>query len=51
MITDAPWYVLNAALGQDLQITTVKEEIHRFSTQYREIHHVSSTSDGIVVSI
>jgi hypothetical protein len=35
MITDAPWYVPNMVLRQDLQITSVKEEIHRFSTQYR----------------
>jgi hypothetical protein len=36
MITDAPWYVPNMVLSQDLQITSVKEEIHRFSTQYRD---------------
>jgi hypothetical protein len=30
MITDAPWYVPNTVLPQDLQITSVKEEIHRF---------------------
>jgi hypothetical protein len=36
MITDAPWYVPNMALRQDLQITSVKEEIHRFSTQCRD---------------
>jgi hypothetical protein len=35
MITDAPWYVPNMVLRQDLQITSVKEEIRRFSTQYR----------------
>jgi hypothetical protein len=29
-ITDAPWYVPNMVLRQDLQITSVKEEIHRF---------------------
>jgi hypothetical protein len=33
MITDA--YVPNMVLQQDLQITLVKEEIYRFSTQYR----------------
>jgi hypothetical protein len=33
MITDAPWYMV---LQQDLQNTSVKEEIHRFSTQYRD---------------
>jgi hypothetical protein len=35
MITDAPWYVPNIILRQDLQITSAKEEIRRFSTQYR----------------
>jgi hypothetical protein len=35
MITYAPWYVPNTVLRQDLQITSVKEEIHIFSTQYR----------------
>jgi hypothetical protein len=30
MITDAPWYVPNMVLRQDLQITSVKVEIHRF---------------------
>jgi hypothetical protein len=30
MITDAPWYVPNSVLRQDLTITPVKEEIHRF---------------------
>jgi hypothetical protein len=34
MITDAPWYVPNMVLQQDLQITSVKDEIHIFSTQY-----------------
>jgi hypothetical protein len=36
MITYAPWYVPNMVLRQDLQITSVKEEIHRFRTQYRD---------------
>jgi hypothetical protein len=36
VITDAPWYVPNMVLRQDLQITSVKEEIQRFSTQYRD---------------
>jgi hypothetical protein len=36
MITDAPWYVPNTVLRQDLQITSVKEEIRRFNTQYRD---------------
>jgi hypothetical protein len=36
MITDAPWYVPNMVLRQDLQITSVEEEIHRISTQYKD---------------
>jgi hypothetical protein len=36
MITDAPWYLPNMVLRQDLQITSVKEGIRRFSTQYRD---------------
>jgi hypothetical protein len=34
MIADAPWYVLNVILRQDLQIPSVKQEIQRFSIQY-----------------
>jgi hypothetical protein len=34
MITDAPRYVPNVILRQDLQIPSVKEEIRRFSIQY-----------------
>jgi hypothetical protein len=37
MIADAPWYVPNIVLRQGLQITSVKEEIHRFNTQYRDL--------------
>jgi hypothetical protein len=36
MITDAPWYVLNMIFRQDLQIASIKQEIHRFSTHYRD---------------
>jgi hypothetical protein len=35
MITDGSWYVPNMVLRQDFQITSVKVEIHRFITQYR----------------
>jgi hypothetical protein len=34
MIVDAPWYVLNTVIGRDLQIPTIKEEIHSYSSQY-----------------
>jgi hypothetical protein len=34
MIVDAPWYVPNTVIRRDLQTPTVKEEIHRYSSQY-----------------
>jgi hypothetical protein len=34
MLTDAPWYVPNVILRQDLQTPSVKEEIRPFSSQY-----------------
>jgi hypothetical protein len=34
MIVDAPWYVPNTVIRRVLQIPTVKEEIHRYSSQY-----------------
>jgi hypothetical protein len=34
MIVDAPWYVPNMVIPRDLQKPTVKEEIHRYSSQY-----------------
>jgi hypothetical protein len=34
LIVDAPWYVSNSAIRNDLQIPTVKEEISRFSSHY-----------------
>jgi hypothetical protein len=34
MIVDAPWYVPNTIIRRDLQITTVKEEIRRYSSQH-----------------
>jgi hypothetical protein len=35
MIVDAPRYVPNTVIRRDLQIPTVKEEIRRYSSQYR----------------
>jgi hypothetical protein len=35
MIVDAPWYVPNTVIQRDLQTPTVKEEIRRYSSQYR----------------
>jgi hypothetical protein len=34
MIVDTPWYVPNTVVRSDLQIPTVKEEIHRYNSQY-----------------
>jgi hypothetical protein len=34
IITDAPWYVLNAIIQKDLQIPTIRHEISRYSYQY-----------------
>jgi hypothetical protein len=34
IIVDAPWYVPNNHIRQDLQMTSVKEEIRRYSNQY-----------------
>jgi hypothetical protein len=34
MIVDKPWYMPNMVIQRDLQTPTVKEEIHRYSSQY-----------------
>jgi hypothetical protein len=34
LIVDAPWYVSNSVIRNDLQIPTIKEEISRFSSHY-----------------
>jgi hypothetical protein len=34
MIVNAPWYLPNTVIRRDLQISTVKEEIRRYSSQY-----------------
>jgi hypothetical protein len=34
IIVDAPWYVANNHIRRDLQLTSVKEEIRRYSSQY-----------------
>jgi hypothetical protein len=34
LIVDAPWYVSNSIIRNDLRIPTVKEEISRFSSHY-----------------
>jgi hypothetical protein len=52
MITDAPWYVPNMVLWQDLQITSVKEEIRRFRTHYRDriYTHLNNLTVHLTVS-
>jgi hypothetical protein len=49
MITDAPWYMSNMVLRQDFQITSVIEEIHRLSTQYRD--HLYTHSNNLTVHL
>jgi hypothetical protein len=46
MIADAPWYVPNVILRQDLQIPG-KEEIRRFSIQYSSRLHTHPNSLGV----
>jgi hypothetical protein len=49
MIVDAPWYVPNTAIQRDLQIPTVKEEIHRYSSQYSA--HLSAHPNDLTVNL
>jgi hypothetical protein len=49
MIVDAPGYVLNTVIRRDLQTPTVKEEIRRYSSQYRA--RLSSHPNGLVVNL
>jgi hypothetical protein len=49
MIVDAIWYVSKSAIWRDLQIPTVKEEIHRYSSQYRRLS--AHPNDQIVNNI
>jgi hypothetical protein len=36
MVTNAPWYVPNHALHTDLQMPTIREEITRLSSNYKD---------------
>lgn len=41
LVVDAPWYVPNTRIAEDLHIPTIKEEIQRFSVNYcarTEVH-------------
>jgi hypothetical protein len=49
MIVGAPWYVPNADIRRDLQKTTVKEEIRRYSSQYSAL--LSAHPNGLVVNV
>jgi hypothetical protein len=49
MIVDAPWYVLNTVIRNDLQTPTVKEEIRRYSSQYSA--HLSAHPNDLIVNL
>jgi hypothetical protein len=47
IIIDAPWYVPNNHIHRDLQMTSVKEEIRRYSNQY-SAHFSTHPNDQIL---
>jgi hypothetical protein len=49
MIVDEPWYVPNTVIRRDLQIPTVKEEIHRYSSQYSA--NLSAHPNDLIVNL
>jgi hypothetical protein len=49
IIVDAPWYVLNTVIRRDLQTPTVKEETHRYNSQYSV--HFSTHPNDIIVNL
>jgi hypothetical protein len=49
MIVDAPWYVPNTVIRRDLKIPTVKEEIRRYSSQYRA--RLSTHPNDLIVNL
>jgi hypothetical protein len=49
MIVDASWYVPNTVIWRDLQTPTVKEEIHRYSSQYSA--RLSAHTNDLVVNL
>jgi hypothetical protein len=48
MIVDAPWYMQNAVIRRDLQTSTAREEIRRYSSQYSA--RPSAHPNGLVVN-
>jgi hypothetical protein len=51
MIVDAPWYEPNTVILRDLQITTVKEEIRRYSSQYQYSARFSARPNDLIVNL
>lgn len=53
IITIAPWFVRNGTISRNLQISTVKEEIERFSANYMErLHfHPNALANSLVKNI
>jgi hypothetical protein len=49
LIVDAPWYVPNKVIQRDLQTSTVKEEIRRYSSQYSA--RLGAHPNGLVVNV
>jgi hypothetical protein len=49
MIVDAPWYLPNTVIWRDLQTLTVKEEICRYSSQYRA--RLSAHPGGLIANL
>jgi hypothetical protein len=49
IIMDAPWYVQNMVTRKDLQISTVKHEISRYSYHYSK--RLSVHPNGLIVNI
>jgi hypothetical protein len=49
IIVDAPCYVPNTYIRRDLQLTSVKEEIRHYSTQYSA--RLSTHPDDLVVTL
>jgi hypothetical protein len=49
IIVDALWYVPNTHIRRDLQLTSVKEEICRYSSQYSS--RLSIHPNGLIVTL
>jgi hypothetical protein len=49
MIVDAPWHVPNTVIRRDLETPAVKEELHRYRSQYSVRH--SAHPSGLVVNL